>query len=129
VTCRPLEFRHPLIDLRVIEYCLSLPPVPWAVNKQLFRVALRGLVPDAVVRRPKTPVAVSPVDELLRRPGAEWIDRFDPVPPLAEYVHLQALPGVAGEHAQRDGGWMRLLPLSLNNYLWHLTCGPETRNM
>ncbi|MDQ3605459.1 MAG: asparagine synthase-related protein [Gemmatimonadota bacterium] len=122
VTRLPLEFRHPLIDLRVVEYLLSLPPVPWCVNKHLFRMALRGVVPDAVVRRPKTPVVGDPLRERLRRPGAEWINQLDAVPALSNYVDVHALPRPAGEHVQGADLWMKLLPRGLNHYLWHLTC-------
>ena len=57
----PLEQRHPLIDLRLVSFALSLPPIPWCVEKELFRVAMRGDLPDQVLRRPKTPFAGDPL--------------------------------------------------------------------
>ena len=52
-----LEQRHPLIDLRLVRFALSLPPIPWCVEKELFRVAMRGDLPEPVLRRPKTSFA------------------------------------------------------------------------
>ena len=32
-----LELRHPFIDLRLVEYLLAIPAVPWCVNKHILR--------------------------------------------------------------------------------------------
>src|SRR5262249_23166602 len=55
-----LEVRHPFIDVRLVEFLLSLPPVPWCVNKHILREAMKDKLPDAVVQRPKTPLAGDP---------------------------------------------------------------------
>ena len=55
-----VEHRHPLTDLRVVEFALRLPPVPWCVDKELFRTVMAGVLPPAVVRRPKAPLAGDP---------------------------------------------------------------------
>jgi len=62
-----LETRPPLLDLRVLQYLLRLPPVPWCVNKELCRVAMKELLPQGVITRPKTPLAKDAVEAL----GAE----------------------------------------------------------
>ncbi|MFI5312317.1 MAG: asparagine synthetase B family protein [Gemmatimonadales bacterium] len=49
-----LEARWPLLDTRVLEYVLSIPPVPWCQRKELVRVAFRDELPTDVVARPKT---------------------------------------------------------------------------
>ncbi len=51
----PLVLRHPFLDLRVLEFMLSVPTVPWAREKMLLREAMRGRLPDEVLARPKTP--------------------------------------------------------------------------
>ncbi|MCP4042112.1 MAG: asparagine synthase, partial [Gammaproteobacteria bacterium] len=38
----PLEARHPWADLRLIDYLLSIPPLPWCAHKMLLREAMRG---------------------------------------------------------------------------------------
>jgi asparagine synthase (glutamine-hydrolysing) len=47
----------PLLDTRVVRYVMSVPSIPWRQQKALARRAFRGLLPDTVLRRPKTPVA------------------------------------------------------------------------
>jgi asparagine synthase (glutamine-hydrolysing) len=52
-----LEARWPLLDTRVLEFVLAIPPVPWCQRKELVRVAFRDDLPPAVIRRPKTSLA------------------------------------------------------------------------
>jgi asparagine synthase (glutamine-hydrolysing) len=51
----PLVLRHPFLDLRVLEFMLSVPTVPWAREKMLLRDAMRGRLPDEILARRKTP--------------------------------------------------------------------------
>ncbi len=52
----PVHMLLPYMDPRVIEFCFALPSVPWCQRKHLARAALRGLVPEAIVERPKRPL-------------------------------------------------------------------------
>ena len=52
----PVETRWPMLDTRLLEFVLAIPPIPWCQRKTLVRRAFRGALPDAVLRRPKTPV-------------------------------------------------------------------------
>jgi asparagine synthase (glutamine-hydrolysing) len=63
---RAIEFRHPLLDLRLVRFALRLPAVPWCVDKHLLRRCMDGL-PAALRMRPKTPLAADPVAALVRR--------------------------------------------------------------
>lgn len=49
-----LRFFHPYLDLSLIRYTLSLPPLPWFQRKWLLREAAQGLLPDEVRLRPKS---------------------------------------------------------------------------
>jgi len=51
----PLVLRHPFLDLRVLEFMLSVPTLPWAREKMLLREAMRGRLPDEVLARNKVP--------------------------------------------------------------------------
>lgn len=51
----PLVLRHPFLDLRVLEFMLSVPTLPWAREKLLLREAMRGRLPDEVLSRSKVP--------------------------------------------------------------------------
>jgi len=57
VTRQPLEVRLPILDTRVLRYVFSVPAIPWCQHKQLPRVAYRGILPDQILDRPKTPLA------------------------------------------------------------------------
>jgi asparagine synthase (glutamine-hydrolysing) len=127
-TGMPLEFRHPFMDVRLVTFLLGLPAFPWCVNKELFRRALRGKVPDEIVRRPKTCLPGDPErSRLLERP--EWWLRHATLAPAMEtYINLKAwrdlvrngLPDPLHGHlrpvylsewlgAERGAGWPRPL--------------------
>ena len=116
VTGVPLEHRHPLMDLRLQEYCLSLPPLPWCVKKEIVRRAMRGVLPEPVRRRPKSPLTGWPEMELLRHPEARWVDRFVPARELGRFVDRSRVPSVCGE-GDREARWRDLRPLSLSMWL------------
>ncbi|MBD3558372.1 asparagine synthetase B, partial [Planktothrix sp. FACHB-1355] len=44
VTGLPVEVRYPFFDLRLVNYLLAIPPVPWCLHKELMRVAMRGIL-------------------------------------------------------------------------------------
>ena len=85
-TRRSIELRFPLLDTRLIRFVVSVPAIPWCQHKALPRRAYKGLLPDAVLARPKTPlngfnegiVAAwrmgNPVVRPPRDPIAQWID-------------------------------------------------------
>ncbi|MDQ8165370.1 MAG: asparagine synthase-related protein, partial [Gemmatimonadota bacterium] len=49
-----VEMRWPLLDLRVLEFALAIPPIPWCQHKELTRRAFRDELPVEVLGRPKT---------------------------------------------------------------------------
>lgn len=120
VTGIPVEARHPLLDVRVVAYVLSLPVVPWCIDKKLLRVAMRHRLPDAVRLRPKSPLAGDPVVELLQRADAHWLDEFDASPALGRYIDRPAVAPLAGT-LDSDRIWTDLRPLCLNLWLQHLS--------
>ncbi len=76
-----LEVRCPLLDHRVVEYAASLPSnlkLQGARSKLVFKEAVRGLLPESTMTRPKMGFAV-PLDEWLRGPLRDWAeDLLDP---------------------------------------------------
>jgi asparagine synthase (glutamine-hydrolysing) len=83
------EWRHPFLDLRVLEYMISLPPVPWAWRKHLLREAMRGTLPAEVLSRNKSPLARQPLLESLGRHG---LPPLSGNPAFAHFVAAGALP-------------------------------------
>jgi asparagine synthase (glutamine-hydrolysing) len=112
----PVEVRYPFFDLRLLTFLLALPRLPWCSDKALLRMTGRGVLPDAVRLRRKTPLQAAPLIVLLRRPEAAWVDQFEPVPELAKYVVRDRIPAVHGE-TQSWAAWTNLRPLSLNFWL------------
>jgi asparagine synthase (glutamine-hydrolysing) len=112
----PLEVRHPLLDLRLIDYLWSIPPVPWLIRKHLLKTVTDGILPDEIRYRPKTPVIGSPILEQLQGSSSTWLDNFQPLSMLLRYVECSAIPPLANEH---DIGqiWLNTRPFSLNRWL------------
>ncbi len=87
-----LDYRHPYLDLEVLTFMLKTPPIPWARRKHLIREAMRGRLPDAILSREKTPLAVDPLAIVARTMSP---------PPLSEsaalshYVDVARLPADA----------------------------------
>jgi asparagine synthase (glutamine-hydrolysing) len=116
VTRVPVEVRHPFFDLRLISFLLALPALPWCSDKELLREASRGVLPDAVRLRRKSPLIADPLIALLRRPESEWLDSFTPCADLAQFVQRNRIPKVLGERNTWNA-WINLRPLSLNFWL------------
>jgi asparagine synthase (glutamine-hydrolysing) len=57
----PVETRAPLFDRRLLRFLLRVPPVPWCMNKELLREAMRDLLPPEVRLRAKTPLPGDPL--------------------------------------------------------------------
>jgi asparagine synthase (glutamine-hydrolysing) len=115
-----LEYRHPLIDVRLVEHCLSIPPYPWCLRKEILRRSMRGLLPDSVRMRPKTPLAAFPHHELLRQDDSRWVDRFDASAQTSAFVERAKIPSVCTEDDPHRS-WMNLRPLSLELWLRNMT--------
>jgi asparagine synthase (glutamine-hydrolysing) len=116
VTRIPLEVCYPFFDLRLVDFMLALPALPWCSDKELLREAARGILPDAVRLRRKSPLLADPLIALLRQPESAWVDSFEGVPELGRYVERRLIPKVFGE---KDvwAAWIHLRPLSLNFWL------------
>lgn len=112
----PVEVRYPFFDLRLVNFLLALPSLPWCPDKELLRVAGRGVLPDEVRLRRKSPLRFDPVIALLNQPEASWVDHFEPVPELRRYVVRSRIPAVHWEKNSRTA-WTHLRPLSLNFWL------------
>ena len=56
VTHFPVEVSYPFLDLKFVEYLLAIPVFPWAFRKMVERKAMRGKLPEEILRRKKTAV-------------------------------------------------------------------------
>jgi asparagine synthase (glutamine-hydrolysing) len=113
-----LEVRHPLIDVRVVEYLLSIPPEPWCSNKHILRCAMKDRLPQVVLNRRKTALAGDPALQLTRGGGVRWLDSFEVNPQLKGFVNLDHRRPVADELTP-DAIWASLRVFALNHWLSH----------
>lgn len=74
----PLQRCAPFFDLRMLEFLFSLPATPWKYDKYLLRRSMKGVLPEGVLNRPKSPLAGDPVLAYFRTHGfrfpVEWAD-------------------------------------------------------
>jgi asparagine synthase (glutamine-hydrolysing) len=82
-----LEFRHPLFDLRLLDFALRVPSLPWCVDKALLRETMRGKLPEEVRLRPKAPLAGDPRRRLFGDSGAEWLIQIPESRLLKRYIY------------------------------------------
>jgi asparagine synthase (glutamine-hydrolysing) len=116
-TMRPVEARHPFFDIRLVDFLLSLPTLPWCIGKQIIREAMIGFLPREALRRRKAALAGDPVVELLKQPQSSWIDSFQPTRELLHYVRRSRIPPMAGKLTSSADAWRNLRPLSLDHWL------------
>ena len=118
-TQMPVEIRNPFFDLRLLQFLLGLPRLPWCCDKELLREAARGSLPDAVRLRRKTPMPSDPLIALLQKPESAWVDGFEPIEELGPYVSRHRIPPI---YREKDSWTARvhLRPLSVNFWLRHL---------
>jgi asparagine synthase (glutamine-hydrolysing) len=85
-----LEFRQPLFDVRLIEYVLAIPPLPWCFSKDILRRSTAGLLPDTIRLRRKTLMVSDPANVLIRRRAVLWQELLEPTEALERYVDVAA---------------------------------------
>ena len=116
------ETRHPFFDLRLLQYMLAVPAMPWCRRKLLIRRSMQGALPREVIRRKKTPLAACPDFTRVTRSG---FPRLVPTPALSDYVDVEKMPSApASEEEMRA----LLRPLGLNYWLGHLSSAGNEDN-
>jgi len=115
-TLLPLEVRHPLIDVRMVDYLLAIPVVPWLLDKAIMRKAMTGVLPEAILRRPKSPLAGDPGLQLRHTRKFQNIEGFQPVAALSSFVDRKAIPKVT-EEVDSNLLSINVRPFSLNQWL------------
>jgi asparagine synthase (glutamine-hydrolysing) len=105
---RLIEAAHPYLDVRMLQFLLSIPVVPWCHRKLLVRESMRGLLPELVLTRKKTTLSDDP-----------WIKAMvgHPFPPisktleLSRYVDMSKIPTGWAADVQQNRMIRRLLAL------------------
>ena len=118
-----VEVRHPLADLRLVRFVLSIPAIPWCLNKQILREAMRGRLPEEVRCRPKTNIPARPRLRLqLDRDRERWKHYLRSAPGLGEYVSIPRAEEAIERFEARNfqEAYVVIAPLSLAVWLKRL---------
>ena len=102
------------MDLRLLRFMLRLPTLPWCADKELLRVAMRGDLPEKILRRPKSPLAEDPLLSLPRRTVPNWLINLPLAPNFGNFIAQdQFLPLLRGEITPDPTVDLRPISLSL----------------
>jgi asparagine synthase (glutamine-hydrolysing) len=110
------EIRQPFLDLRLLQYMLALPAMPWCRNKLIIRRSMRTALPADVLRRKKTGIPVSPEFVRIRASG---LPKLVPSPDLLRYVNPNKVLLAPNSTVELRAA---IRPLGLNYWLHDLRC-------
>ncbi len=112
----PTEKRDPYLDLRMVEFVLSLPALPWLFNKHILRQSLKNRLPDEVVFRPKTPLGALDF-ALVKRSGERWLNDWKISEKTLTYVDDANLSETSLD--SEINAYLNARPFALDNWLKH----------
>lgn len=118
VTQRPVEIRHPFFDLRLVSYLLSLPPIPWCVDKMILRKAMKKRLPGSILTRPKTPLKGFPGFESIRLDSMRVLDGLNSVPMISKYIDMDLFLNIARQPQQLRPEEYELITRPIGLALW-----------
>jgi asparagine synthase (glutamine-hydrolysing) len=117
---QPVEMRYPFFDVRLAGVALRLASFPFCVNKQVLRRAMRGRLPDAIIQRPKTPLAVQPESFHSQWLVSDAVQAIAAAPGIEQYVDIQKFEAaVRPESLFTDRSRGTLAAVSLAMWLRH----------
>ena len=126
----PMKVRFPFFDVRLVEYLLTVPSFPWLEDKFLLREAMKGLLPDSVRQRPKTPLRGFAHYNWVQQQGIQpWMMELATTSALTPYVNTKRLLSILQGLAElTPASYNRAIPFLLLAYwLNHQRC-PEVKN-
>jgi asparagine synthase (glutamine-hydrolysing) len=112
----PVELRAPLLDQRLLRFLLRVPPVPWCMEKELLREAMRGMLPEEIRTRPKTPLLGDLIKQLIESKRWSPMPLPEPTAELRKFVDWERL-GTTLARAAGSTLWVGLRPVSLGYWL------------
>ncbi len=117
-TRQRLRFRHPMADIRLLDFAASIPPYPWLLNKRILRDATEDLLPEAILRRPKTVLVDVPRPSATPEARQALAELISGVPAAEQFLDTESLraavlsPGAVGWQ-----DWLLTRPLGLVYWL------------
>jgi asparagine synthase (glutamine-hydrolysing) len=113
----PVEVRYPYFDVRLVSYLMSIPAIPWCVDKRLLRETLKESLPAEIYKRPKTPLVADPFTRRIERGEDPWSKMESVHESLSGYVDLKQFRSCVADGSENL--WVDMRPISLNLWLQH----------
>ncbi len=113
----PFEQRHPLFDVRLVDYSMRIPSLPWCVDKKLMRECMKGRLPDQVLKRDKTPLADYPTIEKMKKRIVYPAFSSNSSDQINRYVDWNSISSDIMDESSLTRVSSDLLPISLNYWL------------
>lgn len=126
-TRQPVEVRYPFLDIRLVNFLLALPSMPWFFRKYLLRETMRGRLPEAIRLRPKTPFPFYPLLAALKRGEASPLLKMQPAHQLKHYINENPAPSLRPDMNAEEAE-LKINPASLNFWLLSLSGKPTLSN-
>ena len=112
-----IEYRNPLLDVRVVRYLLRVPPMPWFAEKEILRAAMKGALPEDVRLRRKTAIAIDPTHIWLDRQADALCRAVAAMESLEPWVNRErVMATIKNERRSNYDSFLLVLPVSLG--LW-----------
>ena len=124
----PIKHYYPFFDLRLVNFMVSIPPIPWLVNKNILRDSMKGKLPEAIRTRPKVVFqAPSEYTKGMRESVGLWAgDLLRNTPGLEDYVNIDELLECL-ESEEIDTQKLMGLEKTLTVAYWLRSVAEETR--
>ena len=107
------EKRDPFLDVRMVEFILSLPALPWLFNKHILRASMSGLLPSELLYRPKTPLGY--LDHALAiKEENKWLEKWKPNPLSLRYLKDESL---FPKNNDENQNYLLARPITLDGWL------------
>ncbi len=117
-----VEARHPFMDIRLIEFCVALPPTQslshgW--TRSVMRRAMEGIVPDRIRKRAgKSSLSAPYVHLLLHKDERELQKLLDGLDEVAVFLNVPYLKGLIEDKQSISEGEISEVGLGLGLALW-----------
>ena len=116
----PVEARFPFADLRLVNYLLNIPAIPWCIDKYILRRAMRNSLPPEVLARPKASLAGDPVAaRVAKGDRTPWSRGFEAHALLDRFVDVSALREICDRASPAIDPEVDTRALGLNEWLWY----------
>jgi asparagine synthase (glutamine-hydrolysing) len=114
--CLPVQSRAPLLDLRIIRFLLRVPPVPLCMDKELLRRTMRGMLPEEIRLRPKTPLEGDPMASQVEAGIWSPFPLPTPTASVRSFVDWDEFKASLGNTSD-SSWWSKVRPLLLHYWL------------